>query len=75
LAKRGNEVFTVVNNQIRWSSLTRLKDVWQQQSRSKKDASGQTMISEGPLDSDETDYYRVWPILAQAFACLAQCRG
>ncbi|KAF4157974.1 hypothetical protein CNMCM6069_004853 [Aspergillus lentulus] len=59
LAKRGNEIFTVVNNQIRWSSLTRLKDVWQQQSRAKKDASGQTRSSEGPSDSDETDYYRV----------------
>lgn len=35
LARRGNEVFTVVDNQIRWSSLTRLKDEWQQRARSK----------------------------------------
>ncbi|KAL4968669.1 uncharacterized protein BDV14DRAFT_167511 [Aspergillus stella-maris] len=35
LARRGNEVFTVVDNQIRWSSLTRLKDEWQQRSRTK----------------------------------------
>ncbi|KAL4925014.1 uncharacterized protein BDV17DRAFT_191099 [Aspergillus undulatus] len=35
LARRGNEVFTVVDNQIRWSSLTRLKDEWQQRERSK----------------------------------------
>ncbi|KAL4742286.1 hypothetical protein BDV11DRAFT_180990 [Aspergillus similis] len=35
LARRGNEIFTVVDNQIRWSSLTRLKDDWQQRARSK----------------------------------------
>ncbi|KAL3444888.1 hypothetical protein BJX65DRAFT_282666 [Aspergillus insuetus] len=35
LARRGNEIFTVVDNQIRWSSLTRLKDEWQQRERSK----------------------------------------
>lgn len=35
LAKRGNEVFVVVDNQIRWCSLTRLKDEWKQQSKSK----------------------------------------
>ncbi|KAL4785529.1 hypothetical protein BJX76DRAFT_180564 [Aspergillus varians] len=35
LARRGNEVFTVIDNQIRWSSLTRLKDEWQQRARSK----------------------------------------
>ncbi|RDW90506.1 uncharacterized protein DSM5745_02281 [Aspergillus mulundensis] len=35
LARRGNEVLTVVDNQIRWSSLTRLKDEWQQRARSK----------------------------------------
>ncbi|KAL5335927.1 hypothetical protein BJX70DRAFT_304992 [Aspergillus crustosus] len=35
LARRGTEVFTVVDNQIRWSSLTRLKDDWQQRQRSK----------------------------------------
>ncbi|KAL4864469.1 hypothetical protein BDV12DRAFT_176146 [Aspergillus spectabilis] len=35
LARRGNEVFTVVDNQIRWSSLTRLKDDWQQRERSR----------------------------------------
>ncbi|OJJ67403.1 hypothetical protein ASPBRDRAFT_47943 [Aspergillus brasiliensis CBS 101740] len=33
-AKRGNELFTVVDNQIRWSSLTRLKDEWQHNARS-----------------------------------------
>ncbi|KAL4879039.1 hypothetical protein BJY04DRAFT_229529 [Aspergillus karnatakaensis] len=38
IARRGNEVFTVVDNQIRWSSLTRLKDDWQQRQRSKASA-------------------------------------
>ncbi|THC93434.1 hypothetical protein EYZ11_007093 [Aspergillus tanneri] len=44
LAKRGNEVFTVVGNQIRWSTLARLKDEWQQtKSQDRKEAShGQT---------------------------------
>ncbi|KAH8425520.1 uncharacterized protein LDX57_003271 [Aspergillus melleus] len=36
LAQRGNEVFAVVNNRIRWSDLTRLKDQWQQQTRSQE---------------------------------------
>ncbi|KAL3477374.1 hypothetical protein BJX99DRAFT_257624 [Aspergillus californicus] len=38
LARRGNEIFTVVDNQVRWSSLTRLKDEWQQRARSKDTA-------------------------------------
>ena len=36
LAKRKNEVFTVVDNQIRWSDLARLKNEWQQRSKTKK---------------------------------------
>ncbi|KAJ5151161.1 Nucleoporin NUP82 [Penicillium canariense] len=36
VAKRGNEVFAVVDNEIRWSNLTHLKDQWQQQARQKK---------------------------------------
>ncbi|KAL2832854.1 hypothetical protein BDW59DRAFT_138769 [Aspergillus cavernicola] len=51
LARRGNEVFTVVDNQIRWSSLTRLKDDWQQRARSKTSASQKT-------DSDSAAPYR-----------------
>jgi nucleoporin NUP82 len=38
IAKRGNEVFVVVDNEIRWSNLARLKDQWQQQTRQKKSA-------------------------------------
>ncbi|KAJ5921039.1 hypothetical protein N7466_009365 [Penicillium verhagenii] len=35
IAKRGNEVFAVVDNEIRWSDLARLKDQWQQEARQK----------------------------------------
>lgn len=36
IAKRGTEVFTVVDNEIRWSDLARLKDQWQQQARQRR---------------------------------------
>ncbi|KAI2787914.1 Nucleoporin NUP82 [Penicillium oxalicum] len=36
IAKRGSEVFVVIDNEIRWSNLARLKDQWQQQARQKK---------------------------------------
>ncbi|KAJ5295326.1 hypothetical protein PENANT_c001G05662 [Penicillium antarcticum] len=36
IARRGNEVFAVVDNEIRWSNLARLKDQWQQQNKQKK---------------------------------------
>ncbi|KAE8144863.1 hypothetical protein BDV25DRAFT_165908 [Aspergillus avenaceus] len=48
LAKRGNEVFTVVDNQIRWSNLTQLKDEWQRQTRSKKASSDQKDTETAP---------------------------
>lgn len=41
LAKRGGEVFAVVNGMIRWASLTRLKDEWQQKTKEKKESAGQ----------------------------------
>ncbi|KAJ5628783.1 hypothetical protein N7490_011011 [Penicillium lividum] len=40
IAKRGNEIFVVVDNEIRWSDLARLKDQWQQEARQKKSSSG-----------------------------------
>lgn len=36
LARRGNEVFVVVDNQIRWAKLTALKDEWQQGMRRRR---------------------------------------
>lgn len=35
LARRGTEVFAVVDNQIRWSNLATLKDEWQTRLKSK----------------------------------------
>ncbi|KAI9927637.1 hypothetical protein ASPWEDRAFT_54310 [Aspergillus wentii DTO 134E9] len=66
-AKRGNEVFTVVDNQIRWSSLTRLKDEWQQQSRSKKASGDQKPSTNGQEKNAEQASYRVLtvPVYAQ----------
>ncbi|TQB71227.1 hypothetical protein MPDQ_007698 [Monascus purpureus] len=56
LARRGNEVFAVVDNQIRWSSLTRLKDEWQQQSKLKKGFDGKAQDEEA---KEKREYYRV----------------
>lgn len=39
LARRGNEVFVVVDNQIRWAKLTSLKDEWHREVRKKRDGS------------------------------------
>ncbi|KAJ5171831.1 hypothetical protein N7492_004424 [Penicillium capsulatum] len=38
IAKRGIEIFTAVDNEIRWSDLARLKDQWQQRPRQQKDS-------------------------------------
>jgi nucleoporin NUP82 len=59
LAKRGNEVFTVVDNQIRWSSLTRLKDEWQQQTKSRNGSSDQENKSRKQEDAGRSVNYRV----------------
>lgn len=39
IARRGTELFVVVNNEIRWSDLCMLKDVWEetQQERNKSE--------------------------------------
>lgn len=39
VAQRGTEVFTVVDNEIRWADLARLKDQWQQQQARQKKGS------------------------------------
>ncbi|KAF5865164.1 hypothetical protein ETB97_005068 [Aspergillus alliaceus] len=59
LAKRGNEAFTVVDNQIRWSSLTRLKDEWQQQTRSRKGSLDKEENPEGQTNVSRNVQYRV----------------
>jgi len=56
VAKRGNEVFVVVENEIRWSNLARVKDQWQQQqARQKKAPAGQPK----PAEDNEIPSYRV----------------
>lgn len=47
IAKRGNEVFAVIDNEIRWANLARLKDQWQQQAR-QKTAKDQTNGTSAP---------------------------
>lgn len=56
IAKRGNEVFAVVDNEIRWSNLARLKDQWQQQARQKKGSAAQ---AKGQSKDTEVPSYRV----------------
>ncbi|KAJ5238440.1 hypothetical protein N7468_003059 [Penicillium chermesinum] len=49
IAKRGTEIFTVVDNEIRWADLARLKEQWQQQqARQKKGAIGAKPITDLP---------------------------
>ncbi|OJD18356.1 hypothetical protein AJ78_01600 [Emergomyces pasteurianus Ep9510] len=40
LARRGTEVFAVIDNQIRWSNLSTLKDEWQAEVRQKRKEPG-----------------------------------
>ncbi|EER24102.1 hypothetical protein CPC735_054720 [Coccidioides posadasii C735 delta SOWgp] len=40
LARRGTEVFAVVDNQIRWANLSLLKDQWQERVRQKRKETG-----------------------------------
>ena len=56
IAKRGNEVFAVVDNEIRWSNLARLKDQWQQETKQKKGSASQT---EEQADCTQLSPYRV----------------
>ncbi|KAJ5770609.1 uncharacterized protein N7511_002660 [Penicillium nucicola] len=54
IARRGNEVFAVVDNEIRWSNLARLKDQWQQQNKQKKGSA-----SAGDITDLNSTSYRV----------------
>ncbi|CAG8234954.1 unnamed protein product [Penicillium salamii] len=56
IAKRGNEVFAVIDNQIRWSNLARLKDQWEQQAKQKKGSASQPEVNS---DRSEAPGYRV----------------
>lgn len=59
LARRGSEVFAVVDNQIRWASLTKLKDEWKLQSRAKKDSAMKGNPGDSKDKCSAQGYYRV----------------
>jgi hypothetical protein len=59
LARRGNEVFAVVDNQIRWSSLSKLKDEWKQQSKAKRDLAMERTSAENKDDGRSQAHYKV----------------
>lgn len=59
IAKRGNEVFAVVDNEIRWSNLARLKDQWQQQARQKKSSAAHAKGQTKDKKDTEVPSYRV----------------
>ncbi|OJJ50532.1 hypothetical protein ASPZODRAFT_57173 [Penicilliopsis zonata CBS 506.65] len=71
LARRGNEVFVVVDNQIRWSNLTRLKDEWKQGKASEKNPQASQAASEGKV------HYRVLnvPVYSQIRQILPSPNG
>lgn len=60
IAKRGNEVFAVIDNEIRWSDLARLKDQWQQEARQKKSSTGPVKEQ---ANGTKTPPYRVCDLL------------
>lgn len=68
LAKRGHEVFAVVDNEIRWSNLARLKDQWEQ-GRQKRGSAGQ---AKEKTDGSEVPPYRVSDRLRLAGASIIQ---
>lgn len=65
IARRGTEIFVVVNNEIRWSDLCMLKDIWEEaQERTKNgresDENGESDGNFGPVDEDVAQVsYRV----------------
>ena len=64
LARRGNEVFVMVDNQIRWARLTSLKDEWHQEVRRKREdgsrgAEGKGTDGDEDADEEGSPQYRV----------------
>ncbi|KLJ10973.1 hypothetical protein EMPG_09804 [Blastomyces silverae] len=70
LARRGTEVFAVVDNQIRWSNLSTLKDEWQAEVRQKRKGTERGRETErslsredesslGHAPDEEASFYRV----------------
>ncbi|KAK2875171.1 hypothetical protein FQN49_001708 [Arthroderma sp. PD_2] len=67
LARRGTEVFTVIDNQIRWADLARLKDEWRKGVKQKREESsggrqnGQANAEKAPNASLERPMVREEP--------------
>ena len=61
LANRGTEIFTVVDNQIRWADLVRVKSDWEELTSSQKDHGGGRPAQR---QNGDTAPYRVGPSLA-----------
>jgi nucleoporin NUP82 len=49
----------VVDNQIRWSSLSKLKDEWKQQSKAKRDLAMKGTLAENKDDGRSQAHYKV----------------
>ena len=72
LARRGNEAFVVVDNQIRWAKLTSLKDEWHREVRKKRGDASPARDTDGDQDNgkgtpgdedaeeEDNTQYRVW---------------
>ncbi|OAX82680.1 hypothetical protein ACJ72_02975 [Emergomyces africanus] len=55
LVRRGTEVFAVIDNQIRWSNLSTLKDEWQAEVRQKRRETGRGRERERERSSSQGD--------------------
>ena len=72
IARRGTEIFVVVDNEIRWSDLCMLKDVWeeaQERSKNKRESgeNGEPNGNLGPVGEDIAQVsYRVWYLCSKA---------
>lgn len=72
IARRGTEIFVVVDNEIRWSDLCLLRDIWQDgQSNSTKRKTTNSKAAFGGAKGEEADYakdsYRVRDLISKMF--------
>ncbi|PGH13399.1 hypothetical protein AJ79_03678 [Helicocarpus griseus UAMH5409] len=88
LARRGTEIFAVVDNQIRWSNLATLKDEWQVEVRQKRKESGrgrekerspaqEDASSQGDSTGKQSSCYRILtvPVYGQIKQLVASPNG
>ncbi len=59
IARRGTEIFVVVDNEIRWSDLCMLKDVWEEgQEHKNEKAPDESGVSDGDFGLADEDAAR-----------------